>query len=85
MEFKKGDRNDLVEKEEEELKILKKYLPEQIKEEQIKKEAQEIIEKIGASNSSDMGRVMGILMPKLKGRAEGKEVNKIIIELLKNK
>ena len=81
--FKRGSRNDLVEKEQKELKILQKYLPEQIKEEEIRKEAQEIIEKIGASNLSDMGRVMSILMPKLKGRAEGGVVSAVVSKLLK--
>ena len=80
--FEKGKRGDLVEKEEREIEILKKYLPEQMSEEEIKKMAKEVIKKIGAKEPKDMGRVMGQLMPKLKGKAEGGLVNKIVKELL---
>ena len=83
-EFKKGDREDLAEKEEKELEILKKYLPEQIGEEQIKQEAQKTIEEIGATGPQDTGKVMSVLMPKLKGKAEGGVVSKIVDELLRN-
>jgi len=81
-EFRKGGRDDLVEKEKRELEILKKYLPEQMNEEQIKKEAKKAIEEVGASGPQEMGKVMGVLMPKLKGRAEGGMVSKIVQELL---
>lgn len=83
-EFKKGEREDLVEKEEKELEILKKYLPEQMKEEEIKQEAKKVIEEIGATGPQDTGKVMAALMPKLKGKAEGGMVSKIVSELLKN-
>ncbi|OGZ17680.1 MAG: hypothetical protein A2Z78_00365 [Candidatus Nealsonbacteria bacterium RBG_13_36_15] len=81
-EFEKGKRLDLVEKEKGEAEILKKYLPEQISEEEIKKFAKEAVEKVGASSLKDMGRVMAELMPKVKGRAEGALVTKIVKELL---
>lgn len=84
-EFKKGDRDDLAEKEEKELKILKKYLPEQMSEEQIKEEAKKVIEELGATDPQDTGKVMGALMPKLKGKAEGGLVNKIVSDLLREK
>jgi len=82
LEFEKGKRQDLVEKEKKELEILQKYLPEQISEEEIKKLAREVIDKVGASAEKDMGKVMAELMPKLKGRANGSLVSKIIKELL---
>lgn len=81
-EFQKGEREDLVEKEKKEIEILKKYLPEQLPEKEIKKLAKEIIEKTGASGPKDMGKVMEELMPKVKGRAEGGLVNKTVKELL---
>jgi len=82
VEFEKGERMDLVEKEKKEMEILKKYLPELLPEEEIKKLAKEVIEKIGAVSIKDMGRVMGVLMPKVKDKAEGSLVSKIVKELL---
>ncbi|MBZ9578438.1 GatB/YqeY domain-containing protein [Patescibacteria group bacterium] len=82
VEFKKGERMDLVEKEKREMEILKKYLPGLLSEEEIKRLAEEIIEEIGAINIKDIGRVMGVLMPKVKGKAEGGLVSKIVKELL---
>jgi uncharacterized protein YqeY len=82
-EFKKGKRDDLVEKEEKELEILKKYLPEQISEEQIQEEVKKVIKEIGAAGLQDTGKVMSALMPKLKGRAEGGVVSRIVNELLR--
>jgi len=82
--FEKGERTDLVEKEKKELDILKKYLPEQLSEEEIKKLAREAIKKVGAKEIKDMGRAMAQLMPKLKGRAQGSEVSNIVKGLLKN-
>lgn len=83
-EFEKGEREDLVEKEKKEAEVLKKYLPRQLSPEEIKKLAQEIIKEVGAAEPKDMGRVMAQLMSKVKGRAEGSEVSKIVQELLKN-
>ncbi|PIV65272.1 MAG: glutamyl-tRNA amidotransferase [Candidatus Nealsonbacteria bacterium CG01_land_8_20_14_3_00_12] len=80
--FEKGEREDLVEKETKEKEILEKYLPEQLSEEEIKKLAKETIEKIGAKEIKDMGKVMAELMPKVKGRADGGLVSKIAKELL---
>jgi hypothetical protein len=80
--FEKGKREDLAKKEKKEMEVLKKYLPEQLSEEEIKKMAKEIITKIGAKEPKDMGKVMGQLMPKLKGKAEGGLVSKIVKELL---
>lgn len=84
-EFNKGGRDDLVKKEEKELEILKKYLPEQMGEEQIKEEVKRTIEEVGATGPQDTGKVMAALMAKLKGKAEGGVVSKIVGELLTNK
>jgi len=83
IEFKKGNRNDLVEKEEKELEILKKYLPEQMNEEQVKEEAKKVISEIGAVGPKDTGKVMSALMPKVKGKTDGSVVSKVVGELLK--
>lgn len=83
-EFRKGNRDDLVEKEQKELEILKKYLPDQIGEEQIKEQAKKTIEEVGAAGPQDTGKVMAALMPKLKGKAEGGVVSKIVNELLRS-
>ncbi len=80
--FGQGLRQDLVEKEEEELRILSSYLPPQLSTEEIKGVVTQAIEEISASGSKDLGRVMKSVMPKLAGRADGREVNRIAQELL---
>lgn len=82
IEFEKGKRQDLVEKEKKELKILEKYLPEQLPEKEIRKLVKEVIEKTGAREIKDMGKVMQELMPRTKGRTDGGLVSKIVKELL---
>ncbi len=72
----------MVEKEKKEMEILKKYLPELLSEKEIKKLAKEVIEKIEAETIRDLGKVMGQLMPKVKGKAEGGTVSKVVKELL---
>jgi hypothetical protein len=81
-EFEKGKRQDLVEREKKEMEVLKRYLPEQLSEEEIRKLAGKIIKKTGAKSLKDMGKVMKDLMPKIKGKAEGSLVSKIVKELL---
>jgi len=81
-EFEKGKRQDLVEKEKKELEILEKYLPEQLPEEEIRKLIKEAIEKTDAKEIKDMGKVMAELMPKIKGKADGTLVSKIVKESL---
>ncbi len=81
-EFRKGEREDLVQKEKVELEIIKKYLPEELSPEEVEKKAEEAIEKVGAEGMKDMGRVMNVLMPQMKGRAEGALVSKIVKKLL---
>jgi uncharacterized protein YqeY len=79
-EFEKAGRQDLVDKEQKELEILQKYLPEQLSEKEITKLVEEAIAQTGASTMSDMGKVMGALMPKTKGKADGNLVSKIVRE-----
>ncbi len=81
-QFEKANRQDLADKEKSELAILEKYLPEQMNEEEIKKLVSEVIERTGASSMADIGKVMGTLMPKVKGKADGNLVNKIVREKL---
>jgi len=82
-QYQKGDRQDLAEQEKKELDILKDYLPEQMSEDEIRKIVKEEIEKLDASTPQDTGKVMGVVMSKLKGKAEGGMVNKIVQEELK--
>ncbi|MDD5339468.1 MAG: GatB/YqeY domain-containing protein [Dehalococcoidales bacterium] len=80
--FKKGNRDDLVAKEEAELKILQSYMPEQLSRDDIVKIAKEVVAAVGAAGPGDKGKVMQQLMPKLKGKADGKVVNEVVMELL---
>ena len=80
--FKLGSREDLINKEAQELKIIEQFLPAQIDENQIKNLAQQTIDEVGAESVKDLGKVMPILMKKLAGKAEGKIVNKVVTELL---
>lgn len=80
--FEKGNRMDLAEKEKTEIEILKKYLPEQISEDEIKRLVKIAVEKTGAKEIKDMGKVMAELMPQTKGKADSGLVSKIVKELL---
>ena len=82
-EFKKADRTDLVEANEQEIAILRKYLPEQLSDEDLKAMVQETIAATGAKTMKDMGKVMGAVMAKAKGRAEGGKISAFVRELLK--
>jgi len=81
-QFKNAGRQELVDKETKELEILKTYLPEQMSKEEIKKLVIEAISQIGATTVADMGKVMGALMPKLKGKADMGMVSKLVKEKL---
>lgn len=80
--FRKGNRGDLAEQEEAELTILMSYLPEQMSREEIIAAARAAMDMVGARGPSDKGRVMGQLMPQLKGKADGREISEIVSELL---
>ncbi len=81
-EFKKGNRSDLVESLEQEIDILMKYLPEQLNETEVRTLVEQAVAEAKAVSPRDMGKVMAVLMPKVKGRADGKLVNTIVRELL---
>ncbi|MCJ8006877.1 GatB/YqeY domain-containing protein [Lederbergia wuyishanensis] len=77
-EFNKADRHDLAEKVQQELAFVEKYMPPQLSEEEVEALVQEAISESGATSKSDMGKVMGILMPKVKGKADGSLVSKLV-------
>jgi uncharacterized protein len=81
-EFKKAERQELVDKETKELEMLQAYLPQQMSEEDIKSLVKEAIDQTGAKAMTDMGKVMGALMPKVKGKADGGLVSRIVRESL---
>ena len=80
--FKKGDRQDLVDNETAEMAILKEYLPEQMPREDIIAAAKNAIAEVGAQGPHEKGKVMGRLMPQLKGKADGGLINAVVTELL---
>jgi len=80
--FEKGERKELAEKEKSEMEVLEKYLPEQLSEEEIKRLVKETIEEVGAEDIKDMGKVMAVLIPKVKGKADGSMVSRIVKGLL---
>ena len=82
-EFTKAGREELVEQAKQEIAILRKYLPEQLSDEELKALVEEAVAETGAAGPKDMGKVMAALMPKTKGRADGKRINVLVREILK--
>ena len=80
--FKEGNRQDLIDKEEAELAVVKGYLPQQMTRDEIMAEARRVIEETGAQGLSDKGKVMPKIIAQLKGRADGREINAVVTELL---
>lgn len=80
--FEKGNRQDLADKEKAELEILMSYLPQQMTRDEILVIVNRVIEEVQAKGPADKGKVMSKLMPQMKGRADGQEVNAIVTELL---
>ncbi len=80
--YRDAGRDDLADKEQAEIDVLAPYLPEQLGEDEVRALVTEAIASTGASSPKDMGRVMGALMPKVKGRADGKMVSGIVNEEL---
>ena len=81
-QFEKGKRLDLVEKEKQELAILKNYMPEELPEEELKKIITDTISELGATGKRDMGKVIKAVMEKTKGRAEGQIVSRMVSGML---
>lgn len=81
-EFQKGNRDDLVAKTQGEIDVLLPYLPAQLSEDEVRELVKAAVEQTGAATPKDMGKVMGVLMPKVKGRADGKMVNNIVKSFL---
>ncbi len=81
-QFQKGGREDLVEKEKAELAVITSYLPEQLSEEQLRGLISQAITESGADSPQKIGLVMKLVMPKVKGKADGKLVNKLAMEIL---
>ena len=82
--FRDGDREAAAAKEEAELAIVMRYMPEQLSPEEIRTLAQAAAAEVGASGPSDRGKVMGRLMPQLRGRADGSVVNSVVGEVLES-
>jgi len=82
-EFERGGRSDLVEKTQAEIAILMPYLPAQLSPDEVRQTVETAVAEVGATTAKDMGKVMGVLMPRVKGRADGKLVNEIVRSLLK--
>ena len=81
-QFKQGGRDDLVNHEQAQIDVLSVYLPEQMSEEELRKIVEEVIAETGASSKADIGKVMGQLMPKIKGKADGGMASRIVNEKL---
>ncbi len=81
-QYRKGGREELAAKEEQELRILETYLPQQLSREELEAIIKEAIAKCGATSPKEMGKVMKEVMPAVKGKADGKEVNTLVRTLL---
>ena len=82
--FTKGQRPELADKAKKEIEIVKKYLPEQLSEEEVEKIVKETIIKFGFKGLQDIGPAMREIIPQLKGKADGKIINKMVRDLLDN-
>ena len=80
--YKKGERLELLEAEEEEIKIIDTFLPKQLSEEETKKVCKEVVESLGASSVKDMGKIMGVLKQKYSNSLDFSKVNVIVKGLL---
>ncbi len=80
--YKQGNRQDLADKEQKELELLREYLPEQLSGQEITNIVNQVIEQVGAASVRDLGKVMGAVMKQVQGKADGKEVQQIVRERL---
>ncbi len=81
-QFRAGGREDLVAKEEADLAVIEEFLPAPLGEEELRAEAARAVDEVGATGPKDMGRVMKVLMPRVRGRADGGRVSALVRELL---
>lgn len=81
-QYEQAGRGDLADKEKAEIEVLSAYLPEPLSDEELKDLVKQVIQEVGATSKADMGKVMGAIIPKVKGRADGRQVNRIVQEML---
>lgn len=81
-DFEKGNRQDLVDQTQKEIEILLDYLPQQLTEDEIAEIVRSAVNELGATSMKDMGKVMSMIMPSVKGRADGKLVSQIVKQFL---
>ena len=81
-QFKQGGRDDLVEREKAQLEVIEQFLPQEMDDAAIEKRVKEVIDELEISSKKEIGKVMGKLMPELKGRADGNKVKSIAMDLL---
>ncbi|TCT27022.1 hypothetical protein EDD68_101388 [Melghiribacillus thermohalophilus] len=81
-EFKRAGRDDLVDNVQAEINVLETYMPEQLSDEELESIVLETIEETGAQSKQEMGKVMGAIMPKVKGKADGSKVNQMVLKHL---
>ncbi|WP_312812078.1 GatB/YqeY domain-containing protein [Sedimentibacter sp.] len=82
-DFEKGNRQDLIDLTNQEIKILLEYLPPQLSDEELDSIVRDAIEQTGAQTKKDLGKLMALIMPKVKGKADGKHVNEIVAKYIK--
>ncbi|WP_455090218.1 GatB/YqeY domain-containing protein [Peptoanaerobacter stomatis] len=83
VDFKKAGRDDLISQTEEEIEILLTYLPKQLTDDELREYIKQAVEQVGATSVKDIGKIMGILMPKVKGKADGRRINNLVSEFFK--
>lgn len=83
--FRAQNRDDLAKKEEEEIAVIEKFMPAQMSEDELKEVLKQVIAQVGASSPADMGKVMGVAIKQLAGKADGKAISAAVKELLSNK
>lgn len=81
-DYQQAGRDDLVAEEQKELAIIEVYLPKMMSRDEIRALAEPLIAELGATSPKDMGKVMGRLMPQVKGKADGRDVNEVVRSLL---
>lgn len=81
-QFRQGGRSDLADKERMEIELLRKYQPKQLSQAEIEDLVRKAVAETGAAGKKDMGKVMGVVMPQVKGRADGKLVNQAVLAAL---